>query len=275
MNNVRTLAIADYVQEKRYCSSTDLISTFGVSHATIQRDIAALVRHKMVRRVHGGVATIDSKPMQSDSSTICTHFAQRVLQNTQEKHLIARLAASEIHDRDIVFLDSSTTSLFLARQLQVLSLTQLTLVTNSVPIIQEFRLFPRYFTLLALGGNYDYRLDAFLGQRTLGDLQKLKIHRAFISAAGMTRDGFFTYHENHADFLRHVLHMSETTIAMLDGSKFGRTGIFNICPLSQIDRLMTDQAPPDFVDGLVPVVFRPNPTVEVTDMSYGVCSACP
>lgn len=253
MDKVRTLAIADYIQEKKYCTCTDLAAIFDVSPATIQRDITTLVRQKKVRKVHGGVACLEMSA-RAETSPSKFHFAQRIELNTDKKRHIARLAVTEIHDGDIVFLDSSTTSLFLARQLQESKLAHLTLLTNSVLIIQEFHLLPPHFTLLALGGNFDYQLNAFLGRSTINQVEQLIIHKAFISAVGLTHDGLFTYHENHADFLRHIIRMAGATIALLDSTKLGKTGLFNICPPSNIAKLFCDQQPSDNIQEAFPQI---------------------
>ena len=56
MKNLRTYAIVDYLKQKKYCSIEELTSHFGVSHATMYRDIAELAARDAVQKVHGGIA---------------------------------------------------------------------------------------------------------------------------------------------------------------------------------------------------------------------------
>ncbi|MBM3852292.1 MAG: DeoR/GlpR transcriptional regulator [Verrucomicrobia bacterium] len=244
MNNVRTMAIVDYVREHKYCSTTELMRAFEVSTATIRRDIAEIVRGNHLRKVHGGLAALDA-PAVAVAPARNDPFAERVQTNADAKARLARQAETMIANGDILFLDSSTTALFLARQLQNSPLANLTIVTNSVSIIQEFRLFPPPFVLVAVGGSYNPQLNAFLGKAAVESLRRLQIDRAFLSAAGLTKDGLFTYHESHAEFLHAVRATAREVHVLLDRSKFNKSALFPICALDRLESLLTDAAPPD------------------------------
>jgi DeoR/GlpR family transcriptional regulator of sugar metabolism len=142
----RQLALSDYLRTVRYSSIEDLVTRFGVSVATIHRDLAALVRTGAVRKVHGGaISTLpEAMPVQTSASSgqRDSHFIQRLETNQAAKMLIAERAERSIVAGDIVFLDSSTTCLCLARRLQSSRLNNLSIVTNSVLIAQEFYRFP-------------------------------------------------------------------------------------------------------------------------------------
>lgn len=251
MNNVRTMAIVDYVRERKYCSTAELMRAFEVSTATIRRDISDIVRGNYLRKVHGGLAALDAPaafvaPAKNDP------FAERVQSNAEEKARIARCAESLINNGDILFLDSSTTALFLARQLQKSTFANLTVVTNSVSIIQEFRLFPPQFVLVAVGGCFNSQLNSFLGKAAVESLRRLQVNRAFLSAAGLTANGLFTYHESHAEFLQAVRDTAREVHVLLDRSKFNKSALFSICTLDRIDSLITDATPPDEIGKALP-----------------------
>ena len=145
--NERQLGMSAYLRTVRYSSIEDLVTRFGVSVATIHRDIAALVRTGAVRKVHGGaISTLpEETPVKAAAaaSQRDSHFIQRLETNRAAKMLIAERAEGSIVDGDIVFLDSSTTCLCLARRLQSSRLNNLSIVTNSVLIAQEFSVFHR------------------------------------------------------------------------------------------------------------------------------------
>ena len=187
MKSLRSYEIVQYVQERKYCSLPELMEKFHVSSATIHRDVAALVKAGQVRKVHGGVAAAEA----ASSPVLSGHYRDRLVNNREVKQIIAEAAISEIRDGDIIFLDSSTTVYYLAKLLQNSNFANLTIVTNSVLIIQEFPLFPSNYFLIALGGNYDLQLNAFLGQATMRELEHLSIGKAFLSALGMTPGRIF------------------------------------------------------------------------------------
>lgn len=243
MNKVRTLAMVDYVRQRKYCSSAELMRAFEVSSATIQRDIVEIVRAKFLRKVHGGVAILETVP-EVTASADNGRLTERIQTNPEAKAQIARVAELLVADGDILFLDSSTTALFLARQLQKSALANLTVVTNSVLIIQEFCLFPPQFVLISVGGSFNPQLNSFLGKAAIETLRKLQVTKAFLSAAGVTVAGLFTYHESHAEFLKAILEVAKETHVLLDSSKFNKNALFEICPLDQFDSLISDASPP-------------------------------
>ena len=256
MNKLRTLAIVDDVKQRKYCSSGDLAVAFGVSTATIQRDIAEIVRKDALRKVHGGVAAFDvESPLGGPAAN--PHFSERIEANQSKKVQIAEIAIRQIADEDILFLDSSTTALFLARRLQKADFYNITIVTNSVLIIQEFHLFPPHFIPISIGGSFNFQLNSFLGHTAFENLRQWRIYKAFFSSVGMNRSGVYTYHENHAEFLKQLLGMADSSYLLLDSSKFSKTALFPICSPGEIGHLITDAAPPKEVCDVIPDVIFP------------------
>ncbi len=247
MKSIRSYEILDYLKDKKYCSMTELMEHFEVSPATIHRDIAELTRKSLIRKVHGGVA-LPEEAQDSETTHLLGnapdgHFSARVNRETSKKGLIANLALKEIKDGDIIFLDSSTTVLHLARIIRQLELANLTIITNSIHIIQEFYMFPHHFILVGLGGNYNGQLNSFLGRTTLEHLAKMKISKAFVSAVGATPDSVSTYHEEHAEFLENALKLAEKKYLLMDSSKFGKSGLFSFAAPQKFDCLFCDSRP--------------------------------
>lgn len=240
MKTLRAFEIVDYLKERRHCSVEELMRRFDVSPATIHRDIAELTGKGFIQRVHGGVAIAQAAQPFAENAAAGFHFSARVNKESARKAAIAELAARLLEDGDIAFLDSSTTALHLARRIQSLALSNLTLITNSVHIIQEFSLFPQRFVLVGLGGNYNYQLNSLLGKSAVESLKKLRVDRAFVSAVGASSDGVFTYHEDHAEFLRQALSMAKSKHLLIDRSKFGKAGLFKFADLRDFDAAVSD-----------------------------------
>lgn len=240
MQNLRAFEIIEYLKTKKYCSMNELMEKFNISPATAQRDVSSLVKKKLVQKVHGGVAYIEKASLltpvepQADS-----HFSKRIKKNQEKKKQIAAIAFEYIKDGDIIFLDSSTTAFYLARELQSANFSHLTIVTNSVLIIQEFYKFPTHFILLALGGNFNPQLNSFLGKTAIENLLKLNIDKAFISAMGTKDEKVYTYHESHAEFLKTILNTSCQKFLLLDSTKFDKVGLFDIGSTKSFDYILS------------------------------------
>ena len=212
-----------------------------MSPATIHRDVAVLARRRLLLKVRGGVALpAETRPSTEGDSP----FPARVHRETERKAAIAERALSLVEDGDVLFLDSSTTVLHLARRLRERPLTRLTLVTNSVQILQEFCLYPPHYVLIGLGGNYHCQLNAFLGRRALEGVRGLRLGKAFVSAAGASAGEVATFHEDHAAFLAAVLDRSAQRHLLLDATKFNRTALFSFAEPRRFDTLVCDHAPP-------------------------------
>lgn len=237
MKNIRTLKIVDYVRNKKYCSVEELQNKFKVSCATIHRDIAALASKGVLQKMHGGVA-FQENTSQFHRKTF-SPFQERIEWNRNRKQAIAQLAVQEIEEGDILFLDSSTTTYYLARLLEESTYSNLTIVTNSVTIIQEFHKFPAHYVLISLGGGYDVQLNAFLGQATLRELEYLNISKVFVSAFGITDDAVTTNHEHHASLLMKIFQISGKKYLLADHSKFGREGLFKIANPKIFDKIIS------------------------------------
>ena len=237
MKNLRTYAIVDYLKQKKYCSIQELMGHFQVSHATMYRDIAELTSRDVVKKVHGGIALNERPAGQKNAAS--SPFQERIRWNREKKEAIAREALHHVEENDILFLDSSTTVYYLALLLEKSSFSNLTIVTNSVTIIQEFHKFPSHYGRIALGGSYDVQMNSFLGQATLRELEYLEISKAFLSAFGTGNEKVTSNHEHHASLLMKVLELAGKKYLLADRSKFNRSGIFRIAPHRAFDEILS------------------------------------
>ena len=108
LNQERREAILKIVNEKGAVSVAELTRVLGVSESTIRRDLLELSRGGGLNKVHGG-ATLNKKQyiMKEDA------VSDKRDKNADEKHRIAKYAASQISDSDFVYLDAGTTTLFM------------------------------------------------------------------------------------------------------------------------------------------------------------------
>lgn len=238
MKRDRLYAISTFVRSQGYCKMTALADHFHVSLATIHRDVLELVGIGHVHKVHGGVVSLLAAVVE-DERPGGGHFLQRMELQREAKARIATEAEREIVNGDVVFLDSSTTCMFLARRLQESRLAELSIVTNSVLVAQEFHRFPSQFVLVCVGGNFNVQLNSFLGRLALENLHKLRVSKAFISCAGYAGGRVTTYLEEHAEFLKGVLGMSETSYLLVDKSKSSRSGLYGICDMDSIGKVIS------------------------------------
>lgn len=233
MEKMRTYLILDYLRQKKRCTLAELMKKFRVSSATIHRDVEELARRDAVMRVRGGLVFNEISLQRVNGSD----FNERIVTNRADKVAAARKAFAYIAEGDIIFLDSSTTVYELAVLLKRSDFAHLTIITNSVSVIQSFRKFPSHYTLIGLGGSFDLQLNSFLGETVFRQLAELNITKAFFSAFGLDDKNATTNHEHQAELIRRVMASSERNYLLLDHSKCGRTGLHRLAPLGAFAKI--------------------------------------
>lgn len=236
MDKLRTKRIYEYLKQHQTCSFAELMARFNISSATVHRYADELSKRDAVTRVRGGLIFNKAEAPREDTSA----YLDRVVTNRKEKIAAARKALTAIEEGDIVFLDSSTTVYELALLLREAKLSHLTIVTNAVAIIQNFRKFPSHYVLIGLGGSYDPSLNSMLGSETTEQLSHMNITKAFVSAFGIDDKAVTTNHERQAELLRLVLDAADRRYLVADYSKFGRTGLYRISARGTFNEIITD-----------------------------------
>jgi DeoR/GlpR family transcriptional regulator of sugar metabolism len=236
MDNIRIRQILALLKERRTCSLKELMDRFGVSSATIHRDVAVLAKRDAVERVRGGLVYNDAP----DANNLPSAYQDRVVTNRAKKIAVANKALHMVEEGDIIFLDSSTTVYELALQLLRCEIDHLTIITNAIPVMHLFRKFPPHWSMIGLGGNYDPQLNSILGASALEQLSRYNITKAFVSAFGLDAKTATTNHEHQSEMLRSVLEAAEKRFLLIDGTKLGRTGLYRIWARGGFDAIISD-----------------------------------
>ena len=116
----------------------------------------------------------------------------------------------------------------------------LTVITNSVAVLNLFRKFPPHWSMIALGGNYDPRLNSILGMAAAEQLAHFNITKAFVSAFGLDDKTATTNHEHQVEMLRKALDAADKRYLIIDHSKIGRKGLYRIAAKGGFDAIFTD-----------------------------------
>jgi DeoR/GlpR family transcriptional regulator of sugar metabolism len=210
---------------------------FKVSSATIHRDVSELVSSRAVERVRGGIVFADV-PLARPGAR---GYHDRAVANLQAKERIAAKAAGLVSEGDILFLDSSTTVLAFAEKLLELDFDHLTILTNSVSVMEKFNRFPPHWVLIGLGGNYDHQLNSILGAAAIRQLSDFNITKAFVSAFGLNDRTATTNHERQSELIKRVLDIAEHRYLLIDGTKLGRSGLYRLSARGAFDAIISDK----------------------------------
>src|SRR3954447_10085146 len=222
--------ILDRVVENGSVDVVSLADEFGVSAATVRRDLQALHSQGLLRRTHGGALPRPAGlelPIQYKST-----------RQHREKRAIGLAAAGLVRDGDVVGMTGGTTATEVARALA--DRRGLTIVTNALYIAAELVSRP-HIRLLVVGGNARQASYELAGPAAEGMIAQYQLDVAFIGADGFTvAEGCTTHDEMEAHTDLALIGQAARTVVIADSSKIGKVTFARICGTDMIDTLVTD-----------------------------------
>ena len=229
----RQEAIASLVITKGRASVAELAQTYDVTTETVRRDLAALDRAGVVRRVHGGAVPVRALHLVEQG------VGERETTRADHKDAIAA-AATEFFPLSgaSVLLDAGTTTGRIAAL--VPADRELVVVTNSVPIAARLAGMPSV-SLQLLGGRVRGLTQAAVGEQALRVLDTLRVDIAFIGTNAISvRHGLSTPDSEEAAVKRAMVRSANYVVVVADSSKVGREDFVSFAPISSVDVLITD-----------------------------------
>jgi len=227
----RHQAILDTAREWGRVEVAGLARDLAVTPETVRRDLTALERRGVLRRVHGGAIPVERLTAELGVHDRETHAAD-------EKERIARAALDELPDGGSIILDAGTTTVRLAELLPLDR--ELTVVTHSIPVANALVDRPN-ITLHVLGGIVRVRTLAAVGEWTKSQVSEVFADVAFMGTNGLSVErGITTPDLAEAAVKRALITAARRVVVLADHSKFGREDFARVAPLSAVDTVITD-----------------------------------
>ena len=210
-----------------------LAQTLEVSINTIRRDIATLENEGFINKFYGGIKL--ATPNEP------TPFSEREASNTKAKVYVAQKAASYIKSRDVIFIDSGTTTMYLPEFLAQKNVTILTcslLVMNSAVNLG--------LNLIGTGGTLYIPSKSFVGGGTLTALKKYNITKAFMSSSGVSiENGVTNASPLETEVKQFIMSTGAEKNLLIDSSKFDKAALMSYAELKDFNNVFTDKKPQD------------------------------
>jgi DeoR family transcriptional regulator, fructose operon transcriptional repressor len=225
------------MQVHRSMTLEALAGEVGVSSSTIRRDLEQIEPAGQVQRTHGGAVYVGDK----QSGTRPYAFGQRLGYALDAKRRIAVAAAQLVQPGQTILIDGGTTTFYFAQELKNLPVQ---IVTNSLPIAEHFQNDERVELILTGGLAYP-RYGVLLGPMTDSALQSIHTQTLFLSVAGISAGQLYNQNLLLVQAEQRMIQQSQQVVLLVDSDKFGQQALARLCELSEIDILVTDQAPSD------------------------------
>ena len=221
--------ILDRLMENGTVDVGSLSDALDVSRMTIHRDLDQLEEQNLLRKVRGG-ATIESSLLFESS------YAYRSQKATAEKRAVAKAAAEEyLSPGQAVMIDDGTTTEPLAEFLP--ETAPHTVMTNAFHLMDRLR-DARQVELISLGGTYNSNFESFLGLFCEQSIRAMRADVLFVSMSAIKGGVAFHQNQDAARVKRAMMEVAETTILLVDQSKFGRSGLIRLADLEEFDRVL-------------------------------------
>ncbi len=218
------------LRERQTDTVKNLAQKLYASEATIRRDLTTLERRGLVKRLHGGAALIDGAQRELP-------LFLREQQNVAAKRDIAARAAQYLRDGQVIFMDASSTAMFLIKYFE--GYQNLTIVTNGMKTAQV--LSGLSHKTYCTGGLMLHNSSAYVGDYAADFVRHFNADIFFFSSRGVSEDGRITDASSEENHIRRVmLEQSRQHIFLCDSSKRGKTYCYNLCRLDQLDTCVTD-----------------------------------
>ncbi len=229
----RRASITALVGERGAVSVGALAELLDVSMQTIRRDIDALCEEEGLRRQHGRV--------ELNRKRLNTPFDQRADTNTDGKNAIGEAAARLVPDGATLFLSIGSTPLSAARAL--LRRKELTVITNNLSAAMA--LSEEISNRIILPGG-ELRLPDrdILGGEVLDVMGNYRAEFAIFGVAGVAEDGgLLDFHTAEVQVREKMRENAQTSILVMDSSKFGRLAPALGGNIADADRVVLDRSP--------------------------------
>ena len=228
---IRRRAIAEQLRARGSSSVADLEEEFGVSSMTIRRDLRELDRQGLAKRTHGG-AVAPGLAAHEDS------FSQRLDVEVEAKQRLAVAAAALVAPGETVFIDSSSSAYYAARQILANGIP-ISIVTNSVPVMQLFASSDANVELTGVGGRLRRLTLSLVGPAAVRTVREHFADKLIFSVKGIAGDGSLTDPDPlECEVKRAMIERAEESILLLEPGKLQVRGSHLIASCRTVARVL-------------------------------------
>jgi DeoR family transcriptional regulator, fructose operon transcriptional repressor len=213
-----------------------LSKKFGACKETIRRDLRELEKEGILKRTHGGAVLNISTPKTQPEFPLSV----REIQRYEEKIIICKKAASMIADGDAIFVDNSSTTIYLLRYIP--QDIHVCIITNSLKLLLEaVQVQNPNLQFICLGGIFKESNMSFSGTIPQKIAKDYYPSKAFLSCASINEQQMLTDSSAaEVDTKRLMIERSQNVIILADYTKFTKMGQIFLADFSAIDYIITD-----------------------------------
>jgi DeoR/GlpR family transcriptional regulator of sugar metabolism len=229
----RQQAIMDLLVSDGEVELDALAERFAVSRMTIHRDLDELEGAGLLRKIRGGATIASGTRFESD-------FRLRERQGQAAKTAMAEAALRLIEPGMTVMINDGSMAAILGRL--CVARRPLTVISNNVAVLDALR-GEAGVTLIALGGTYSAKFNAYLGKVAEDAMARLRADLCFISSPAVAGLGVFHMDDDVLRVKRAMIEAAATRVLLVGHARFGHTALHRLAGLDEFDHIITDRRP--------------------------------
>ncbi|WP_293960108.1 DeoR/GlpR family DNA-binding transcription regulator [uncultured Fusobacterium sp.] len=231
----RRKRILEELEKVKVIKALELAEKYEVGVETIRRDFDFLEKQGDLKKIYGGATLPQKKEMVSKELDYKTRMNSEIL----EKIEIAKKAVNFIEENDTIFLNDSSTNIYLAKELKE-KLENVTVITNSLVIASELSEVKK-FNIIVAGGFLDSEEKAFFGAISENIISQFIVNKAFLSVSNISlKDGLTDFPLKEVDIQKCMIKYSKELIILANSQKFETSALIKVADLNNVKIIITD-----------------------------------
>ena len=220
--------ILKLLRENGYVNVKYLCDKIGYSKATINRDLNLMAKQKLIVRSYGGVELIEKQ----DIPLIFRYHKMK-----KEKKRICKAAAELVKDGDVIFIDPSSTTEYIAPYL--VDKKNITVITSNIAVVAYLSDF-REIKTICLGGEIFDPPSMLGGDLCVKNALEYKADKFFFSTHSINDNGELGGGGRYNLITNVMAHNSKEVIYLVDHEKVNLPSKSVVMTVDSVDIIITD-----------------------------------
>jgi DeoR/GlpR family transcriptional regulator of sugar metabolism len=227
----RRQKILGLLEKKGIVQVSELTDMFDISEVTARVDLENLQKEGLLKRTHGGA-------INTKATNFELNFEVRAGKYREEKKRIGLAAAELVQEGDVIILDAGSTVLEVAKNLK--DKQNLTVITDALNIAMELGGRPG-IEIIVTGGSFRDLTISLIGPVTERTISEFNVDKTFLGVNGVSlTKGLSCISVVDMQIKKAMINAAKEVILVADFSKFGRTTMAVVGPITTPDRIVTD-----------------------------------
>ena len=230
----RQQLIKDILDQQQFASVRSLTEKLNSSEATIRRDITKMAQRNEIKKIRGGAESINEEPIKKHIAS--SAFMVDKARNSETKKRIAKRAVEMCSDGDSIIINGGSSTYMMGKYLSDVSVN---ILTNSFVLASHIT--ENTDNQVSLPGGEIYREQGIILSSYENDC--ISYYHGNLMFMGSPGIGKFGVMESDPLLIRSeqkLKKQAEKLVILADSSKIGKQSNFVLCPLSDVDVLITD-----------------------------------